>query len=111
MIARTAFTQLRYSALLLAGTIIGLALVWLVFPFAALCTGFGWRAALGLAIWAIAALTYFPTLDRYKVHRAYAIALPAIALFYMAATIGSACNHWLGRGAKWKRRAYAGDKA
>ena len=44
-------------------------------------------------------------------HRAYAIALPAIALFYMAATIGSACNHWLGRGAKWKRRAYAGDKA
>lgn len=111
MIARTAFTQLRYSALLLAGTIIGLALVWLVFPFAALCTGFGWRAALGLAIWAIAALTYIPTLDRYKVHRAYAIALPAIALFYMAATIGSACNHWLGRGAKWKSRAYAGDKA
>ena len=109
MIARTAFTQLRYSAFVLAGTIIGLALVWLVFPFATLCTGFGWRAALGLAIWAIAALTYFPTLDRYKVHRAYAIALPGIALFYMAATIGSAVNYWLGRGAKWKARAYTGE--
>ena len=85
--------------------------MWLVFPFAALCTGFGWRAALGLSIWAIAALTYFPTLDRYKVHRAYAIALPAIALFYMAATIGSAVNYWLGRGAKWKARAYTGEQA
>lgn len=109
MIARTAFTQLRYSAFILIGTIIGLALVWLVFPFATLCTGFGWRAALGLAIWSIAALTYFPTLDRYNVHRAYAITLPAIALFYMAATIGSAVNYWLGRGAKWKARAYTGE--
>ncbi|MBU6397724.1 MAG: glycosyltransferase [Rhodospirillales bacterium] len=109
MIARTAFTQLRYSPVILAGTIIGLALVWLVFPFATLCTGFGWRAALGLAIWAIAALTYFPTLDRYKVNRAYAVALPGIALFYMAATIGSAVNHWRGAGAKWKNRAYAGE--
>ncbi|MGE4480992.1 glycosyltransferase [Acidocella sp.] len=111
MIARTAFTQLRHSAFILIGTLIGLALVWLVFPFATLCTGLGWRAALGLAIWAIAALTYFPTLDRYKVHRAHAIALPAIALFYMAATIGSAVNYWLGRGAKWKSRAYAGESS
>ncbi len=111
MIARTAFTQLRYSALILTGTIIGLALVWLVFPFATLCTGLGWRAALGLAIWAIAALTYFPTLDRYKVPRVYAIALPAIALFYMAATIGSAVNYWRGTGAKWKSRAYAGEQS
>ncbi|WP_298224546.1 glycosyltransferase [Acidocella sp.] len=109
MITRTAFTQLRYSTLILVGTIIGLALVWLVFPFTTLCTGFGWRAALGLAIWAIAAMTYFPTLDRYKLHRAYAIALPAIAFFYMAATIGSAVNYWLGRGAKWKARAYTGE--
>lgn len=111
MIARTAFTQLRHSALILIGTIIGLTLVWLVFPWATLCTGLGWRAALGLAVWAIAALTYFPTLDRYKVPRVYAAALPAIALFYMAATIGSAVNHWRGTGAKWKNRAYAGEQS
>ncbi len=109
MIARTAFTQLRHSALILTATIIGMALVWLVFPWAALGTGPSWRAALGVAIWAIAALTYFPTLDRYRVHRAHAIALPAIALFYMAATIGSAVNHWRGAGARWKNRAYAGE--
>jgi membrane protein DedA with SNARE-associated domain len=32
--------------------------------------------------------------------------LPQIASFYMAATVGSALNYWLGRGARWKNRAY-----
>lgn len=107
MITRTAYTQLRYSPLWLVGTIIGMALVWLVFVWATLFTGFGWQAALGLAIWAMTAMTYFPTLDRYKVPRVFAAALPGIALFYMAATIGSAVNHYCGSGAKWKSRAYA----
>ena len=108
MITRTAYTQLRYSPIWLIGTVIGMALVWLVFVWATLFTGFGWQAALGLAIWTIAAITYFPTLDRYKLSRFYAVALPAIALFYMAATLGSAFNHYRGTGAKWKNRAYAG---
>jgi hypothetical protein len=34
--------------------------------------------------------------------------LPLVAAFYMAATIGSAANHYLGRGVAWKGRAYAG---
>ena len=34
------------------------------------------------------------------------LALPLIALFYMAATCGSALNYWRGRGAHWKKRAY-----
>jgi hypothetical protein len=34
--------------------------------------------------------------------------LPAIALFYMAATLGSALDHHRGRGVVWKRRAYTG---
>jgi hypothetical protein len=37
------------------------------------------------------------------------LALPAIAGFYMAATIGSAVDHWRGRGARWKDRAYGAD--
>jgi hypothetical protein len=32
--------------------------------------------------------------------------LPLIALFYMAATVGSALDYWRGKGAKWKNRAY-----
>jgi hypothetical protein len=35
------------------------------------------------------------------------VALPVIAAFYMAATIGAAIDHHRGRGVIWKRRAYA----
>lgn len=111
MITRTAYTQLRYSPLWLVGTIIGMALVWLVFVWGTFFTGFSWQASLGLAIWAMAAMSYFPTLDRYQVPRFYAALLPAIALFYMLATIGSAVNYYCGTGAKWKSRAYAGTNS
>jgi membrane protein YqaA with SNARE-associated domain len=47
-----------------------------------------------------------PTLKRYGQSWLWAAALPAIALFYMAATLGSALNYWFGRGASWKNRAY-----
>lgn len=111
MITRTAYTQLHYSPFWLIGTIVGMALVWLVFVWSIFFSGFGWQAGLGLATWAIAALTYFPTLDRYNVPRLFAVALPAIALFYMAATIGSAVNYYCGSGAKWKQRAYLGTNS
>jgi len=105
MVARTAFTQLRYSALYLAGTLAALALVWLV-PIAALLSPHGWDRGCGLLACALAALSYQPTLRRYRRSAWWALALPLIALFYMAATTGSACNHWFGRGARWKSRAY-----
>ena len=107
MITRTAFTQLNYSPVILAATLLGLALVWLVAPYEVLF-GHGWRFIFGLAASALAVISYFPTLARYRQHRVFALALPAIALFYMAATLASAVQHWQGRGAKWKNRAYGG---
>jgi hypothetical protein len=105
MITRTAFTQLRYSALLLLLTVVGLTLVWLV-PIGAILWGNGWERVAGLATFSLAALSYLPTLARYRCSPLWALALPLIAGFYMAATIGSALNYWLGRGARWKNRAY-----
>jgi hopene-associated glycosyltransferase HpnB len=105
MIARTAFTQLRYSPFLLASTLAGLALVWLV-PVGALLFAHGWPALAGLAALLLAALSYMPTLRRYGRSPLWAAALPAIALFFMSATLGSALKHWFGRGASWKKRAY-----
>ena len=105
MIARTAFTQLHYSALLLLLTLAGLTLVWLVPAWEALF-GHGWGRAAGLAAFGLAALSYLPTLARYRQNPLWALALPLIASFYMAATLGSALNYWLGRGARWKNRAY-----
>jgi hopene-associated glycosyltransferase HpnB len=108
MIARTAFTQLRHSAALLALTLLGLAMVWLV-PAAATLIGQGWQRACGAAAFGIAMLSYLPTLRRYGRSPLWAVTLPLIALFYMAATVGSAVNYWRGRGARWKSRAYGAN--
>jgi hopene-associated glycosyltransferase HpnB len=105
MISRTAFTQLHYSAAVLALTLLGLTLVWWV-PAAAALFGHGRQRAFGLAAFGLSVISYLPTLARYGRSRLWALALPLIALFYMAATIGSALNYWRGRGARWKSRAY-----
>jgi hopene-associated glycosyltransferase HpnB len=105
MIARTAFTQLRYSAAVLAVTLVGLALVWLV-PAYEVVFGQGWRFVFGLAAFGLSCVSYMPTLRRYGRTQVWALALPLIALFYMAATLGSAVDYWRGVGASWKNRAY-----
>lgn len=107
MVARTAYVQLRFSPVLLAGTVAGLALVWLLPPAAAL---FGHGAARWLAAsaWAGSMASYVPTLRRFGQSPAWALVLPAIACFYMAATIGSAVDHHRGRGVVWKNRSYQG---
>ena len=105
MVTRTAFVQLRRSALLLLLCIGGMVLTWLVPPLAAL---FGEGAArwIGLAAWAGAAASYLPTLRRFGRPPVWAPFLPLVALFYMAATVGSALHHARGRGVVWKNRAY-----
>jgi hopene-associated glycosyltransferase HpnB len=105
MISRTAFTQLRHSAILLILALLALTLVWLVPPAAALA-GHGDAPACGLLAWGLSAISYMPTLARYGRNRLWALALPLIAIFYMAATFASALNYWRGRGARWKNRAY-----
>jgi hopene-associated glycosyltransferase HpnB len=106
MVARTAFTQLRYSNLLLLGTVFGLALTYLTPPLLALF-GTGFARWFGLAAWLAMALAFLPTIRFYRLNPAWALALPAIAGFYAAATIGSAVNYWRGRGGQWKGRAQA----
>ena len=110
MVARTAYVQLRFSPLILLGTVLGLALVWLAPPLLALL-GHGAARWMGAAAWAGSMASYLPTLRRFRQSPAWALALPGIALFYLAATIGSAVDHHRGRGVVWKRRAYQGAGA
>ena len=105
MIARTAFTQLRGSAVWLVATIAGLALVWLVPP-GEILFGSGWSFAAGLAAFCLAAVSYFPTLQRYGRSPWWVFALPLIAIFYGGATVLSAIDAWRGKGVRWKARAY-----
>ncbi|HEY1933683.1 MAG TPA: glycosyltransferase [Acetobacteraceae bacterium] len=110
MVARTAYVQLRYSPLLLIATTLAMALVWLVPPLAAV---FAHGAArwMGLAAWVMLGASYVPTLRRYGRSAVWAAILPLVAAFYMAATLGSAVNHYAGSGIAWKGRAYQGTGA
>src|SRR6202041_1313500 len=65
MISRTAFTQLHYSAALLALTLLGLTLVWLV-PAAAALFGHGWQVGAGVSAVGLSVVSYLPTLTRYR---------------------------------------------
>jgi len=110
LIARTAFTQLGYSGLLLAATLLGMAVTYLlpvIFTFSA--QPVVWR--LGLAAWALMAITYLPTVRFYRMSPLWAAALPAAAAFYTYATWISAVRFWLGRGGQWKGRAQAPAKS
>jgi len=108
MISRTAFTQLRYSPFLLALTLVALTVVWLVpqgnsvwtRPAACLWSG---------SFWVLRLRATLPTLARYGRNRLWALRTAVIALFYIAATCGSALNYWRGQGARWKSRAYGSN--
>ncbi|MGV2288256.1 glycosyltransferase [Trinickia sp. YCB016] len=105
MIARTAFTQLRYSPWLLLGTLIGMTLIYLVPPVVALALGpYGWPAWLA---WAAMCCAYAPMLRYYGRSPLWAPVLPLIALFYVGATVGSAVRYWRGKGGQWKARVQA----
>jgi hopene-associated glycosyltransferase HpnB len=106
LIARSAFTQLQHSRLLLAVCVLGMALTFLAPPLLSIQPDAGVRA-FGLAAWALMALSYLPTLIYYRQPVWWAPLLPLTALFYLAATIDSARRHLIGRGGEWKGRVQA----
>ena len=106
MIARTAFTQLGYSPLLLVGTLAGLLLTYIA-PIALLFAHAPEHRILGLWSWTLMSLLFLPTVRFYRLSPLWAITLPLAALFYTYATILSALRHYTGRGAQWKGRSQA----
>jgi hopene-associated glycosyltransferase HpnB len=104
MIARTAFNQLRHSWLLLAGTLLGLAVTYMAPPLL-LLSGNPMAAVLGGLTWLLMATSYLPMVRFYRLSPLWSLALPAIAVFYLGATICSAIQYARGRGGRWKGRS------
>jgi hopene-associated glycosyltransferase HpnB len=106
MVARSAYAQLRYSPLILAGVLAGMGVTYLAPPLIALF-GTGWPRILGLAAWVLMAIAFQPTLRFYRVSPLWGIALPAIAFCYTLFTFDSALQFWRGKGGLWKGRVQA----
>jgi hypothetical protein len=112
MVARSAYTQLNYSPVLLAGTLIGLLFLYALPPAGAiiglaagLSTGpAALTAGAGLAGWALMSLSFVPMLRLYRLSPLRAPGLPLIALLYAAMTADSARRHYSGHGAQWRGR-------
>ncbi|MFC8067961.1 glycosyltransferase [Streptomyces sp. NPDC057293] len=110
MVSRSAYAQLRHNPLVLAGTVAGLALVYLVPPLAVVvgaARGETAAALLGGAAWLVMAGTYAPMVRHYRQPMWLAPLLPFTAFLYLLMTVDSAVQHYRGRGAAWKGRTYA----
>ncbi|WP_338899833.1 glycosyltransferase [Streptomyces sp. TG1A-60] len=110
MVSRSAYAQLLHNPLLLAGTVLGLAVVYLVPP-VALLMGLAMEepatALLGGLAWLLMTATYVPMLRYYGQPLWLAPLLPFTAFLYLLMTVDSAVRHYQGRGAAWKGRTYA----
>jgi hopene-associated glycosyltransferase HpnB len=109
MVARSAYAQLRHNPLLLAGTTLGLAAVFLGPPVSTVVglAGDHLLAGIGTAAWLVMAATYVPMLRYYGQPVLAALLLPFTATLYLGMTVDSARRHYAGRGAAWKGRTYS----
>jgi hypothetical protein len=60
--------------------------------------------ALGAGAWALMSICYAPMVRFYRLSPLWSLCLPAIAVFYAAATVHSALQYRLRRGGNWKGR-------
>jgi hopene-associated glycosyltransferase HpnB len=110
LVARSAFTQLGFSAAMLGITVLSMSATYVLGP-ALLLLDSGPARFIAAAATLMMLFAYQPTLKYYRLSPAWALALPAIAMFYTAATVDSALRYWSGRGGAWKGRFQAAGNA
>jgi len=103
MISRTAFAQLRHSYPLLALTLLGLVVTYLL-PVVVLFSGKAIAVCLGLAALLLMSLCYLPMVRFYGLSPLFSLCLPLIAAFYIGAVIHSVVQYTRGSGGRWKGR-------
>jgi hopene-associated glycosyltransferase HpnB len=121
MVRRTAFTELRYSWLRLAGTLVGLTLMFLLPPLWVvggagvilasmagwLAVPLSWTAALvaeSLCAWGLMAVVYRPAVRFFGLPSAWCWTLPLAGILYGAMTLDSAVRYVTGMRIGWRDR-------
>ncbi|MDB9459038.1 glycosyltransferase, partial [Dolichospermum circinale CS-545/17] len=113
MVARSAYTQLNYSPLLLVGSLLGMTLVYLLPPIGIILgvlLGNSTITIVSFTAYLLMTFAYLPIIRFYKCSAIFAFSLPIIALLYTLMTVDSALRHWQGRGGEWKGRVYPLNK-
>jgi len=105
MVARTAYTQLFYSKLLLLACTFIMLLMY-VFPLWGVffTSGLAWQ--LSFIAWLMMLSLYVPTLRFYTLSWRWALFMPLIAGLYLLMTWTSALRYWRGERSRWKGRIY-----
>jgi hopene-associated glycosyltransferase HpnB len=109
MVARTAFSQLNFSTLLLGLTLIGMVLIYLIFPLSligGIVHGNNLVIFLALLTGLLMEIAYYPTLKLYQLSPIWGLTLPLIGFLYTLMTLDSALRYWRGKGGSWKGRTY-----
>ena len=106
MVVRSAYAQLGFSPIALAGTFMGMIAVYGAAPLLALFAHDSAQAS-GILAWAAMTVCFQPILKIYRLSPLWGLALPMIGALYAIFTIESAVQHWRGRGGMWKGRSQA----
>jgi hopene-associated glycosyltransferase HpnB len=106
MVARSAYAQLRYSPVLLVGTVLAMLAIYVAPPALAVLAAYP-ANMLAAVTYLLMFIAYQPTLRFYNRSPLWGLALPLIATVYVGFTLDSAYQHVRGRGGLWKGRVQA----
>ncbi len=101
MIARTAYTQLRYSPLLLL-----LCTLLMLLAYCVPLVGLFYAPFLALVTLTIMTATYLPIIWYYRLHPIWALGLPCAGFLFLMMTWSSALRYYRGERSRWKGRTY-----
>ena len=105
LVSRSAFTQLRYSLLLLLLVTILFALVFVI-PFVAIFSEQNIVMLMGVIAVFCMYVCYIPILNFYDQNPLFVLLLPVVSMLFLSMTWTSAFSYWFGKGASWKGRHY-----
>ena len=105
MVARTAFTQLHYSNIML-GLCSALLVLTFIVPVVGVVSGTAIVRFVSITALAAMGLTYLPTLRFYDLPPVWILSLPLAACLFLAMTWTSAIRYWCGERTRWKARSY-----
>jgi hopene-associated glycosyltransferase HpnB len=109
MVTRTAFTQLRYSWLLLALCTLSMAVCFLS-PVLIAFSPEPLARVIAAGAWLLMWLAYVPTLRFYGLPVAWGLLMPVTGLLFLIMTWDSARRYLLGERSAWRGRRYAAGR-